>query len=88
MSLTKLSLAVNNFIIPGHGRVWLVTSRLGTGKIANLFYSIGLTHIKRLWKKALRLFYNLFILPVCIVQNSKMASNVWLVFSWAFFYVV
>jgi hypothetical protein len=39
MSLTKLSLAGINKIIPG-GRVCLVTSRLGTGKIVSLFYSV------------------------------------------------
>ncbi len=35
MSLTKVSLAGNNYSRPG--RVWLVTSRTGTRKIANLF---------------------------------------------------
>ncbi len=40
MSLTKLSLAGNNLIIPAAsrpGRVWLVTSRLGTGKTITFF---------------------------------------------------
>jgi hypothetical protein len=36
MSLTKLSLAGNNLMIPGK-RVWLVTSRLGTGKSVTFF---------------------------------------------------
>jgi hypothetical protein len=39
MSLTKLSQAGNNLIIPGQGQVgyWLVTSRLGYRKNGNLF---------------------------------------------------
>ncbi len=41
MSLTKLSLARNNKIIPGQGE-WLVTSRLGTGKSLTFFYSDSL----------------------------------------------
>jgi hypothetical protein len=32
LSLTKLSLARNNLIFSRPGRVWLVTSQLGTGK--------------------------------------------------------
>jgi hypothetical protein len=36
MSLTKLSLAGNNFIFPCQGKFG-VTSQLGTGKFANLF---------------------------------------------------
>ncbi len=36
-SLTKLSLASNNFINSRPGRVWLVTSRLGTGKLLTFF---------------------------------------------------
>jgi hypothetical protein len=32
-----LPAAGNNLIIPGPGRVWLVTSRLGTGKIVTFF---------------------------------------------------
>ncbi len=40
VSLTKLSLAGNNLIIPLPGRVWFVTSRLGDGKISKLFYSV------------------------------------------------
>jgi hypothetical protein len=37
---------VSNFSVPGRvnyfrpGRVWLVTSRLGTGKIANNFFTV------------------------------------------------
>jgi hypothetical protein len=38
MSLTKLCLA---------GRVWLVTSRLGRGKIINLFYCVYSSFYKR-----------------------------------------
>ncbi len=37
MSLTKNSLAGNNFIIPRHRGVWLATSRLGTGKSLPFF---------------------------------------------------
>jgi hypothetical protein len=40
MSLTKLSLAENNQIIPAQWRVWLATSRLGTGKWLTFFYSV------------------------------------------------
>ncbi len=47
MSLTKISLAGNNQIIPREqlnfsppGRVWLVTSRLGTGNSITVFYSV------------------------------------------------
>jgi hypothetical protein len=38
MSLTKLSVAGNNYSRPG--RVRLVTSRLGTGKSLTFFYSV------------------------------------------------
>jgi hypothetical protein len=38
MSLTKLSLAGNNY--SRLGRVWLVTSRLGTGTSRTFFYSV------------------------------------------------
>jgi hypothetical protein len=37
MSLTKLSLAGNNLINNSPGRVWLVTSRLGTEKSTTFF---------------------------------------------------
>ncbi len=37
MSITKLSLARNNKIFSRTGRVWLVTSRLGTGKSLHFF---------------------------------------------------
>ncbi len=37
MSLTKLSLAGNNLIIPGHGECWVSDTPVGDGKIANLF---------------------------------------------------
>jgi hypothetical protein len=41
MSLTKLSLAGNNLIIScQEGRVWLMTSRLETGKLLTYFYSV------------------------------------------------
>jgi hypothetical protein len=40
MSLTEFSLAGNNLIILG--RVWLVTSRLGTGKTKTFFNSVCL----------------------------------------------
>jgi hypothetical protein len=36
MSLTKLSLAVNNLIIPARD-IWLVTSRLVTGKLLTFY---------------------------------------------------
>jgi hypothetical protein len=37
ISLTNLSLARNNLIIPGQGEVGIVTSRLGTGKSLTFF---------------------------------------------------
>jgi hypothetical protein len=37
MSLTKLSPAWKNLIIPGQEKFWLVTSRLGTGKSLTFF---------------------------------------------------
>ncbi len=40
MSLTKLSLAGINVYSSRPGRVWLVTSRLGTGKTITSFYSV------------------------------------------------
>jgi hypothetical protein len=43
MSLTKLSRDGNTPIIPRLGRVWLVTSRLGTGKQLTFFYSVSFT---------------------------------------------
>jgi hypothetical protein len=39
ISLTKLSLAGNNLIIPNQGRVCSVTSRMGKGKSLTFFYS-------------------------------------------------
>ncbi len=41
MSLTKLSLAGKKLNYSRPGRVWSVTSRLGTGKRLTLFYSAG-----------------------------------------------
>ncbi len=40
MSLTKLSLAGKKLNYSRPGRVWSVTSRLGTGKRLTLFYSV------------------------------------------------
>ncbi len=37
MSLTELSLAGNNWIIPSLKKIWLVTSRLGTVKLVKKF---------------------------------------------------
>ncbi len=39
---TFFTVCIWNFIYFRPGRVWLLTSRLGTGKIANLFYSVCL----------------------------------------------
>jgi hypothetical protein len=39
ISLTKVSLAGNTFIIPGQGEFWLVTSWLETGKSLTFIYS-------------------------------------------------
>ncbi len=44
MSLTKLSLAGKKLNYSRPGRVWSVTSRLGTGKRLTLFYSVGLSY--------------------------------------------
>jgi hypothetical protein len=49
MSLTKLSLAGKNLIVPGRekfnysrpGKIWSVTSRLGTEKLITFFYSVA-----------------------------------------------
>ncbi len=41
MSLTKLSLAGNNLIIPGQGEFGKCDIPPGEGKIANLFYSVA-----------------------------------------------
>jgi len=39
MSLTKLSLAGNNLLIPGHGEFGFLTSRLRKGELLTFFYS-------------------------------------------------
>ncbi len=41
MSLTKLSLAGKYFNYSRPGRVWSVTSRLGTGNLLTFFYSVA-----------------------------------------------
>jgi hypothetical protein len=43
MSLTKLSLTGNNFIIPGQGEFGVSDNSAGDGKNDNLFYSVGST---------------------------------------------
>jgi hypothetical protein len=44
MSLTKLSLAGVNFNYSWPDRVWLVTSRLGTGKSLSFFYAVSVKY--------------------------------------------
>ncbi len=44
MSLTKLSLGGKKLNYSRPGRVWSVTSRLGTGKRPTLFYSVHFSH--------------------------------------------
>ncbi len=47
MSLTKLSMAGYNLIDYSRpGRVWLVTSRLGTGKSLTYFYSVSTSIVR------------------------------------------
>jgi hypothetical protein len=41
MSLTKLSLAGNNLIIPAHGESLVSDIQAGGGKIDNVFYSVS-----------------------------------------------
>ncbi len=48
MSLTKLSLGGKKLNYSRPGRVWSVTSRLGTGKRLTLYYSVDLRNVVRM----------------------------------------
>ncbi len=62
MSLTKLSLAGKKLNYSCPGRVWSVTSRLGTGKRLTLFYSVS-SNLVHLW------LFLLFVLIVAVFAS-------------------
>jgi hypothetical protein len=67
MSLTKHSLTGNNFYLLFNNsrpvRVWLVTSRLGTGISLTFFYSVGSSLVEKYDMELMQVF-----LPTIVVQ--------------------